>query len=146
MSEQISMFDSRTAEGHAGTPDHGSHATGTVDWYNLIARERGMPLFWRWFELRAVGPDAVVTGAVCRVLFKSGPRNGTENWAKRDRSTERQIVITRQQLVERKAQWERETWKCSQCFGSGNEPYGWSRSEGPLTRPCSRCTATGQAQ
>lgn len=118
----------------------------TVDFYNLIAAERGLPEGWRWFHVRAVdGGDSIVTGAVCTMLFKSGPRKGRPNWDKRDRSTQREIVVTREQLQERRAQWERDTGKCVQCFGTKAEFASWSSIEGTKTRPCRRCKETGVA-
>lgn len=118
----------------------------TVDFYNLIATERGMPAGWQWFTIRAVdGGDTIVTGAVCTALFKSGPRKGQTKWAKRDRSTQREIVVTREQIRERRAQWQRDSGKCVDCYGTGAAIAGWSVDEGTFTRPCGRCKATGVA-
>jgi hypothetical protein len=116
-----------------------------IDWYNLIASERGLPDGWRWYELRAVGPHALIKGSLCNVMFKRGPRKGCENWAKRDRSQDREIVITKQELDARKSQYEAETGHCSRCFGTREELAGMSVAEGKLMRPCSRCKATGKA-
>jgi hypothetical protein len=116
----------------------------SVDFYNLIAAERGMPEGWRWHTLEAVGRHTLVTGAVCSVLFKRGPRKGCENWAKRDLTTEQQFVITGEELAARRSQWERDTGKCVQCFGS-KEEIASVRVSGVTTRPCGRCHATGVA-
>ncbi len=60
-----------------------------------------LPEGWRWCRSEAIGEGAHtlyrVTGAVCPRVTR-GPRAGRVNWARRDRSTERTIVITRAQL------------------------------------------------
>lgn len=113
-----------------------------VDFWNLIARERGMPEGWCWFRLEVVDhrlprdeAASSVTGAVCTTVFKSGPRKGELNWAKRDGSTERTLIITFKELDARERQWESDTGKCCRCFGSGNDSFG----------KCRRCGATGKA-
>ena len=88
------------------------------DFYNLIARERGMPPGWRWYQLEAVpkffaskAPDrknaaCIVRGAVCTATITRGPRKGETNWAKRDRSTDHTIVITFADYDARVAAWK----------------------------------------
>lgn len=123
-------------------PSHAAPAE-RVDFWNLIALERGMPNGWQWFWLQVVDhrlprDEAAnsVTGAVCRERFKSGPRKGELNWAKCDRTTERTLIITFKELDAREEQWERDTTKCCRCFGSGKDPWGL----------CRRCGGTGIAR
>ena len=111
-----------------------------VDFWNLIARERGMPEGWRWFSLQVVDhrlprdeAATSVTGAVCLVRYKSGPNKGELNWAKRDRATERTLIITFKDVDARERQWERDTGKCCRCAGSGKDPWG----------SCGRCRGSG---
>jgi hypothetical protein len=116
-----------------------------VDWFNLISGERGMPAGWMWYSARAINGGFLLIGAVCTATFQRGPRKGTINWTKRDRATEREILITRADLEARQAQWERETGNCRQCFGTAQEWAGWSAKAGTIFKPCRRCGATGNA-
>jgi hypothetical protein len=119
-----------------------------VDWFALIAHERGMPAGWMWNSSRVLeGSDGfLISGAVCTALFSRGPRKGRVNWAKRDRATEREIFISRADLEACQARWERETGKCRECFGTAQEWAGWSAKAGTIFKPCRRCEATGNAQ
>ena len=121
--------------------------SGWVDWFNLIAAERGVPDGWRWFntefkgESRATGVF-IVKGAVFGEVFKSGKNKGKPNPAKR--TDERELVITPAQLDEFKARWEQTNGKCSECYGEGKTVKSIS-AEGKTYRDCSRCKATGKA-
>jgi hypothetical protein len=115
------------------------------DWYNLIAKERGMPEGWQWFQLDAIHDGTLVTGAACNVVFKRGPRKGTPNWDKRDRTTEAKLSIAVAEISERMLLWERETGQCSRCGGDGQELAGWCVAEGHKTRTCGRCDGSGKA-
>lgn len=116
-----------------------------IDFINMIAIERGAPAGWRWFAQEGMHGGRLVTGAVCHALYKSGPRQGQTNWAKRDKTTERKILISDEALRDRCAKWERDTGKCSECFGTGAAWAGWSRDKGDFTKPCRRCGSTGKA-
>lgn len=116
--------------------------TTAPDFYNEIARERGAPEGWRWYSLQAVGENrkngaAIVKGAVCTAVYKSGPRKGTTNWTKRDKSTEREFLITFAEYDARVAAYESSTGHCSSCGGAGKWESG---------RDCARCRGTGKAQ
>lgn len=118
------------------------------DFYNLIARDRGAPEGWRWFDLRVIGerPHHVihVKGAVCDAVYKSGRYKGWPNWTKRDRSTERELVITPAEFDAAIAKWESETGLCHKCGGDGQELASCGVG-GNTYRPCSRCKASGKA-
>jgi hypothetical protein len=54
----------------------------SVDFYNLIAAERGMPEGWRWHTLEAAGRHTLVTGAAQATTWTSCPRawRQTSTW------------------------------------------------------------------
>ncbi|MFP2898778.1 hypothetical protein [Corallococcus sp. 4LFB] len=114
-----------------------------VDFWNLIAqRKRGVPEGWRWFSIQGKGHPApreqctsIVTGAVCTATFKSGPRKGELNWAKRDRSTERELAIPFPEFDAFLLEWEAETGRCHNCYGNGRA----------FDRVCYRCGGAGKA-
>jgi hypothetical protein len=85
-----------------------------------------------------------VTGAVCDVVFKSGPRKGRKNWAKRDKSTEFSVRYTERQEKEVQLQWEADTGFCHKCHGNGTAWAGWSAVNGTTYKICRRCAGTGQ--
>jgi hypothetical protein len=112
-----------------------------IDFWNLIARERGMPEGWMWFRLEVVDhrlprDEAAnsVTGAVCLARLKSGPRKGELNWTKRDPSTERTLIITFKEMDARERRWEQDEEKCCRCFGTGKDHWG----------QCGRCGGAGR--
>lgn len=123
------------------------------DFYNLIARERGLPEAWRWYSL-SVLPEprpgqplaprdqsfALVRGAVCSAVFQSGPRKGQRNWGKRDKSTELEFVLALAELDARIARWEHETGSCRSCGGTGQAVQSFSAG-GTTYRACTRCDA-----
>lgn len=64
------------------------------DIYNYAASKRpGVPAGWRWFRLEYLDGKTLVTGAVCTVVFKRGPRKGRPNWSKRLLDTERTLIM-----------------------------------------------------
>lgn len=115
------------------------------------ARERaGMSPEWkmyRWEKQPANGTSTFVnvTGAVCSAVFKAGPRKGYTNWSKLDKTTECTVSLGLNEHKEWLGEWERKTGQCNECQGSGQQPAGWTRAEGPLYRACPRCLATGKA-
>lgn len=119
------------------------------DFWNLIAeRKRGMPVGWGWFSIKLVDSStgaALLKGAVCTAVFQRGPQKGQKNWSKRDRSTERELVITEAELAAMRLEWEAETGRCFVCGGSGQQFASWSATAGTKTEPCTRCRSTGRA-
>lgn len=116
-----------------------------VDFWTLQGQAiTGIP-DWRWYALKHVDPDiTLVTGGVCRVMFKSGPRKGQPNWSAMDKATERTIGIKRSDDDTFRRQWELKTGRCHVCCGRGQQFWGWSKAYGCRYRPCSRCGATGK--
>ena len=119
------------------------------DFYNLIARQRGVPEGWHWYSLNVVGDikdrangGILVKGAICTAVYKSGPRKGQPNWSKR--TDEREFLITTRDYDAAMAAWEAETGNCSRCGGDGQELASAS-SAGSTYRACRKCNATGRA-
>jgi hypothetical protein len=123
------------------------------DFYNLIARERGLPEAWRWYELRVLPEHkagrpltprdqsfVLVRGAVCSTIYRSGPRKGQTNWHKRDKSTEIEFVIAVTDFDARIARWEAETGSCRACGGTGQAVRSCGAG-GTTYRACTRCDA-----
>jgi len=51
---------------------------------------------------------AIVKGAVCTAVYTRGPNKGHRNWSKRDRATEREIVISFVDYDAAVAEWKAE--------------------------------------
>jgi hypothetical protein len=86
-----------------------------------------------------------LTGAVAP-RFTKGPRKGRRNWKKKDKATERVIVITPAEQESYEAAWEQDTARCSQCMGEG-KTIASSSSNGDRTyRPCRKCGGDGLAK
>lgn len=114
--------------------------------YSYVARKvYGAPDQWQGFEFRKLDGGTYVRGAVCTAVYKRGKRAGETNWSKLDKSTLREIVVTKQQLDEAEVSWEAETGRCVDCGGSGKGFVGWNTTNGRLTKPCKRCGETGKA-
>lgn len=94
------------------------------------------------------GPNEfmLVTGAVCPEVYKSGPRKGSENWSKRDRSTEMVAAVILSDLDAFELEWEQKTGLCKTCVGSGQEWRGWNRKTGDRFEECRRCGGTGKVK
>jgi hypothetical protein len=116
--------------------------TPKVNWYSLIGRElTGMPEEWTWYSARALQDQArtiEIKGGIAP-LFTRGKRKGDRNWAKRDRTKDRTVYMTMQQVAERQERWGRETSTCFMCQGTQKEWTGWSVTEGVKYKPCTRC-------
>ena len=55
------------------------------------------------------------------------------------------IVITRAEIAEEEANYEKTTGQCHRCYGKGEVPHSWSKDEGSKSKPCPRCKGTGYA-
>lgn len=113
------------------------------DPFMLVAQLRGVPAGWRWFSSEKIDGSFLVTGAVCTATYASGPKKGQENWTRRDRATERRLVITVDEMEHAKGRWETEHNLCAGCGGSARETTGWSETNGVRTGPCRRCRGKG---
>lgn len=120
---------------------------GDIDFMSAAAfRKLGETSDWRVYKWEKVDyksetPDFIVEGGVPRLL-KSGPRKGQPTF--RD-CVGRRTVVTWAEIQKAKSDYEAETGKCCECFGTGQYCYGWSRDEGNKYRDCGRCSATGKS-
>jgi hypothetical protein len=121
-----------------------------MNFYNETARKKyNLPNDWEWYKMEALGAhgkyDAVkLTGAVAPKKTR-GKYKGRPNWRKLDKRTECAVVITDVDIGLFKAAYERTTFNCHECAGSGQVWCGWSLDDGNRFRACSRCNATGKA-
>ncbi len=120
-----------------------------IDVYNLIAIERGAPKGWQWFSIQVVGdltdrPSGafLLEGAMRPPDYTRGKWKGQPNWSKRDKSTDRKIVITTRDYDERKRRWVLETGTCAEC-DSGKTVASCGIS-GTTYRDCQTCNGTGR--
>jgi hypothetical protein len=132
---QMGLLDTREPEPELKPPP---------DFWNLLAASKGVPAGWQWFRLVVADVKAprekahsLVTGAVCTERFKGGPRKGGLNWAKRDKRTERTLVIAFAEFDAFIAQWEAANAACSSCGGNGHNC-------GTRPEPCYRCKGSGK--
>ena len=111
------------------------------------------PPEWRIHRWQRLPEDAhyggfthtAVTGAVCNAVFLRGPRKGPTNWSKRDPDTDRGVIISDVEHNAWLLAWEKQTGKCHECGGTGQEWAGWNHETGDRYRDCRRCKATGKA-
>lgn len=111
-----------------------------VDFYNLLASERGVAKGWRWFDLKVLGdhksPREQTSFQIRGAVYLGETRTGRGKW---DKATTREFVISFTEYDARVERWQIETGRCGWCFGSGSESLGSSG-----TRTCSRCAGTGK--
>ena len=104
------------------------------DFWNLAVQQKlGLPAEWQWFDLRVIGPDVLVRGAV-PVGYT---RDGRPKWPK-VRDSQQCVVTTAERNAARDA-WTRRTGLCWNCGGSGEEFASWHHVTGKQFRPCRRC-------
>lgn len=104
------------------------------DFWNLAVQKKlGLPPEWQWYKLQAIGPDTLVEGAVPLGFTKTG----RPKWPKVSESQRCVVTDAERQAV--REQWSRDTGKCWNCGGSGEEFAGWNHLEGKRFRPCHRC-------
>lgn len=117
-----------------------------IDWFGLIAKERGCPESWRWHQSEVKGESPhhvfIVRGAVPGAVFERGKNKGKPNPAKY--TDKRELVITPDDMAAIRAKWEDETGKCHACYGEGKTVASSSVEHGRTYRDCKRCHATGR--
>lgn len=116
-----------------------------IDFYDIIAKERGVPADWRWFKIEAKGDGAhvvfLLTGAVPNGVISRGKYKGKPKY---DKSTQRELVITRAELDAAHDTWERETGKCYRCNGTGKVITSAHANGERTYRDCRRCDGTSK--
>jgi hypothetical protein len=135
--------------------EYGAHAPklerqGPPDFLSMHARKLlSMPEEWATFRVEVkpgAGQDYFeVTGAVCTATFTSGKRKGQKDWKKRDKATERPILIPEREHRAFVEAWEKASGLCSKCGDTGEEFEGWSLEKGCTYRPCTRCVRMDDA-
>lgn len=117
----------------------------------MQARERaGMPDTWRIFRWecfpKTFRPEDVIyielSGAVVPPKL-AGKYKGQPNWRRRDRSTERTIVITIPDANKWASEWSARTGKCDNCTGSGKVFHSWNHETGTTYKTCRMCEGSG---
>lgn len=84
----------------------------------IAARKKlGMPPEWRPFHFAWIAGRLLVEGNVPAGTFKSGPRKGRPKWSRA--LPVQQAILSRAELDNAGAEWERETGLCAECEGRG---------------------------
>lgn len=92
-------------------------------------------------EDRAIG-DMMVQGGVPAVI-KTGKRKGGKTWKG---VAVRKCIITDREIADERRMYERETGKCSTCYGTGQSWFEWSKDAGNRYHDCKKCEATGKTK
>jgi hypothetical protein len=95
---------------------------------------------WEPFKWEAVGDDAILTGAVPRLL-KRGPRKGRKTWEGKGTS----VVVTRVEVEAEAARYVAETGNCAKCYGEGQVFASWNHIDGTKHKACHDCKGSGRA-
>lgn len=123
----------------------------SVDWIIETARKVcGVPDGWRWHTSTVGVPGGKelpvgtfrVQGGIPQRFFTKGKRKGRPDWKC---CTEARVVFfTREDITRVQQEWERETGKCAQCEGSGQEWAGYNVRTGDRFRKCLLCGGSGK--
>jgi hypothetical protein len=115
----------------------------SFDVYRAAARRKlGAPDAWEWYALEAIGRDTLVTGGI---PSHPSAKNGRLRWqgVKGER-----VVLSRADIVDEKATYERDTGRCADCAGSGKTLRAAGKRDGKAYReygPCRTCSGNGSA-
>jgi hypothetical protein len=99
---------------------------------------------WRGYEWENVAGGQIVRGCVPDGLYTKGHRKGQFRFNKPIIGSDKIVLITSDDLHNFAVQYEKETYQCWDCKGSGHEFVGWSKDEGLKVRDCVRCNGTGK--
>lgn len=138
------------------TPEEQRNAN--MGWFEVAARLKGNPILQHrecvsleavkadGSSLRDGDPPSLMSGLTkvgflmrSADVYKSGPRKGERKWVKGSDVFE---FVTREDADAAMRAYETETGKCGRCK-EGQEPWGWSSTEGSRYRTCGRCKGTG---
>ena len=107
----------------------------------------GLPDGWRFFRVESLSHGKTLymlfTGAVAP-LCEKGNRKGKPDWKKRDKKTERQLIISLEDSKRWMAAWEQRTGLCSDCTGTGEVFLSWNIDTGTKMAQCHKCSGTGK--
>lgn len=122
-----------------------------------VQRVHGAPAGWRWVRSEIINPTMSrdtprdrqyykVEGGVYKHVMKSGKRVGLLDFRKPEEGTHLIVVITGRDIDDARAAWEKETGKCYQCAGTGQEACGCNVKTGHRFRQCRECGGTGRSK
>lgn len=113
--------------------------------WELVAKRKANDPKWEWFKSEVVGEhDFLFEGGEPRIVTR-GPRKGRRTWKHLRPEQIKKVVVTQEEIRQAQTDYERETGKCHECGGTGQEFWGWNHETGSKYRPCRRCDATGDA-
>lgn len=118
-----------------------------VDFRERVARRKlALDDEWQSFKWEAIGNtrDTLLTFGITRPL-KSGKNKGKMTWRGTKQRDGVVCCVTDAEYRTERIAWERETGKCSDCFGSGKHIWGYSVVTGAVYQPCKQCGETGNA-
>lgn len=109
-----------------------------IDWMSKAAQFKfNLPKEWQWAKCEAVHGGFIVEGNILNIS-KRGKKTFTKPLEK--------YIITNNDLILCKRDYELKTGKCSGCEGAGKICYGWDSVNGHLYRPCEKCKGKGAIQ
>ena len=82
-------------------------------------------------------------GAVPIGTYSRGPRKGRPKWPPLGQL--QRVVITADEVLQTRIQWENETGLCSHCGGSGQQVKSININGTTTYRECGSCEGTGKA-
>ena len=120
-----------------------------------VQRVHGAPKDWQWVNSEIINPtirddiprDRVyhkVEGGVYKHVVRRGKYAGQLDLGKPEEGTHLIVVITGRDIDDARAAWEKETGKCYQCAGTGQEACGCNVKTGHRFRQCRECGGTGR--
>lgn len=111
------------------------------DIMDIAARKRAVE-GWYPYLWERVGADSIVTGAVPLRYYSKGKRKGEPDLTG---AISERVVVTRAEIDQAAADYERETSRCWDCKGSGQVRVGYRAGTASLHETCARCGGTGEA-
>ncbi len=117
--------------------------TKAPDTLTTIARRKlQLPDTYTCCGWTRVDPDGLLVRMKEECIKSAGKNKGKPGW----RGEEQTCFVTYAEEKAECAAWEKETGKCSNCGGDGQELDGWSAATGTRHKQCRRCNGSGNAQ
>jgi hypothetical protein len=127
------------------------------DYWSMLVRQRyALPEEWRWFSLEALGDyrqprehsASLIKGGVYKTLKQRGKNKGKPDIKKPEPGTYREVVVTFADFDAFCVKWERESGRCYDCYGNGDQCCGSAiQPDGSVKhayRTCVRCKGSGK--